>query len=86
MRRLKPDPVPDDMIIKILEAGIKAPNGGNHQTWHLVVVKDMSIKKAVQASTSARMMRSSGRIMPRARRRLVRMPQNTTASTKPLNI
>lgn len=49
MRRLKPDPVPDDMVVKILEAGIKAPNGGNNQTWHFVVVKDMAIKKAVQA-------------------------------------
>lgn len=49
MRRLKPDPVPDDLIVQILEAGIKAPNGGNNQTWHFVVVKDMAIKKAVQA-------------------------------------
>ena len=48
MRRLKPDPVPDDMIVKILDAGIRAPNGGNNQTWHFVVVKDMAIKKAVQ--------------------------------------
>ena len=49
MRRLKPDPVPDDLVVQILEAGIKAPNGGNNQTWHFVVVKDMAIKKAVQA-------------------------------------
>ena len=48
MRRLKPDPVPDELIVKILEAGIQAPNGGNNQTWHFVVVKDMAIKKAVQ--------------------------------------
>ena len=48
MRRLKPDPVPDEMIVKILEAGIQAPNGGNNQTWHFIVVKDMEIKKAVQ--------------------------------------
>jgi nitroreductase len=48
MRRLKPDPVPDDLIVKILDAGIRAPNGGNFQTWHFVVVKDMAIKKAVQ--------------------------------------
>ena len=26
MRRLKPDPVPDEMIINILEAGTRAPN------------------------------------------------------------
>lgn len=48
MRRLKPDPVPDELIIKILEAGTRAPNGGNNQTWHFVVVKDPEIKKAVQ--------------------------------------
>ena len=48
MRRLKPDPVPDELIIKILDAGIHAPNGGNNQTWHFVVVKDMAIKKSVQ--------------------------------------
>ena len=48
MRRLKPDPVPDDLIVKILEAGVHAPNGGNNQTWHFVVVKDMAIKKEVQ--------------------------------------
>lgn len=48
MRRLKPDPVPDDLIIKILEAGTGAPNGGNSQAWHFVVVKDPGIKKAVQ--------------------------------------
>ena len=48
MRRLKPDPVPDELIVKILDAGIQAPNGGNNQTWHFVVIKDVEIKKAVQ--------------------------------------
>jgi nitroreductase len=48
MRRAKPDPLPDEMIAKILQAGTGAPNGGNFQTWHFVVVKDMAIKKAVQ--------------------------------------
>ena len=32
MRRLKPDPVPDELIRKILEAGACAANGGNTQT------------------------------------------------------
>ena len=31
MRRLKPDPVPDALIAKILRAGVCAPNGGNTQ-------------------------------------------------------
>ena len=48
MRRLKTDPVPDDLVVKILDAGIRAPNGGNSQTWHFVVIKDRAIKEAVQ--------------------------------------
>ena len=48
MRRLKPDPVPDALIRKILEAGVSAANGGNFQRWRFLVVKDPAIKKAVQ--------------------------------------
>lgn len=48
MRRLKPDPVPDELIAKILRAGIAAANGGNTQRWRFLVVKDPEIKKAVQ--------------------------------------
>ncbi len=48
MRRLKPDPVPDELIKQILEAGTAAANGGNSQTWRFLVVKDIEIKKAVQ--------------------------------------
>jgi len=31
MRRLKPDPVPDELIRKVLEAGLCAPTGGDVQ-------------------------------------------------------
>ena len=33
MRRLKPDPVPLDVIRKILESGTQAPSGQNTQPW-----------------------------------------------------
>jgi nitroreductase len=48
MRRLKPDPVPDELIRKILEAGACAANGGNAQRWRFLVIKDPAIKKSVQ--------------------------------------
>jgi nitroreductase len=48
MRRLKPDPVPDDLVKKILLAGTAAANGGNNQTWRFLVVKNPAIKQAVQ--------------------------------------
>jgi nitroreductase len=48
MRRLKPDPVPDALIRKILEAGVSAASGGNRQHWRFLVVKDRTIKEKVQ--------------------------------------
>ena len=48
MRRLKPDPVPDELIARILQAGTCAPNGGNFQRWRFLVIKDRKIKEAVQ--------------------------------------
>jgi nitroreductase len=48
MRRLRPDPVPEALIRKVLQAGICAPNGGNVQRWRFLVIKDAGVKKAVQ--------------------------------------
>ena len=48
MRRLKPDPVPDELVRRILEAGSYAANGGANQRWRFLVIKDRSIKERVQ--------------------------------------
>jgi nitroreductase len=48
MRLLKPDPVPDTLIDRILEAGRCAPNGGNAQRWRFLVVQERSVKQALQ--------------------------------------
>ena len=45
MRRLKPDPVPDEMIRKLLEAGTCAPSGQNLQLWSFLVVTDAEGKR-----------------------------------------
>jgi len=44
MRRLKPDPVLDELIYKVLDAGIRAPSGGGVQAWRFLVVTDPEIK------------------------------------------
>src|SRR3989440_498027 len=49
MRRLKPDPVPNELIRKLLEAGVCAPSGGNMQRWRFLVVRDAEIKQRVGA-------------------------------------
>src|SRR6202790_5191020 len=49
MRRLKPDPVPNELIRKILEAGVSAPSGGNMQRWRFLVIRDRKVKQTVGA-------------------------------------
>jgi nitroreductase len=49
MRRLKPDPVPNELLRKILEAGTCAPSGGNMQRWRFLVIRDPQIKQTVGA-------------------------------------
>jgi nitroreductase len=43
MRRLKPDPVPESVQAKILDAAIRAPSGGNTQNWRFVLVDDKEV-------------------------------------------
>ena len=40
VRDFKPDPVPDAIIHKILQAARWAPSSSNTQPWHFIVVKD----------------------------------------------
>jgi nitroreductase len=47
IRRFKPDPVPDELIDKIIEAGRWAPSGYNSQPWDFVVIKDRKLRKVL---------------------------------------
>lgn len=44
MRRLKPDPVDDALVLRLIELALKAPTGSNAQNWEFVVVKDPQVK------------------------------------------
>lgn len=40
MRRVSPDPVPDDIVRSMLDAAIRSPSGGNTQNWRWLTVTD----------------------------------------------
>jgi nitroreductase len=48
IRRLKPDPIPEETLRKIVEAGIHAPSGGNRQDWGFVIVRDPELKRFIR--------------------------------------
>ena len=44
IRRFRPDPIPDADLNEILEAAIHAPNGGNAQPWHFLIIRDPQVR------------------------------------------
>jgi len=44
VRRLKPDPIPREVLNRLLEAATFAPTGGNAQPWRIVAVSDGVLK------------------------------------------
>jgi nitroreductase len=46
VRQYKPDPVPEEHLIKIVDAARMAPNAGNEQAWKFIIIQD---KKQIEA-------------------------------------
>lgn len=47
VRRLRPDPIPDDVMDRVLQAAAWAPTGGNMQPWRVIVVTSSERKQAL---------------------------------------
>lgn len=45
VRRVLPDPVDDEVVLKCVELALRAPTGANGQNWEFIVVKDARIKE-----------------------------------------
>ena len=83
IRHLKPDPVPEETIRKLIEAATKAPSGGNSQPWKFIVIRDAPTKariadyylrswEAVYGSQAA----NPGSLQPRVRSSADHMARN----------
>lgn len=44
VRRVRPDPVDDAIVLKCIELALRAPTGSNGQNWEFIVVKDQHTK------------------------------------------
>jgi nitroreductase len=47
MRRVKTDPIPQDVQAKLLDAAIRAPSGGNMQNWRFMLVDEPAVRTAL---------------------------------------
>jgi nitroreductase len=48
VRAFHPDPVPDDVLARVLDTARFAPSGGNRQGWRVIVVKDAAARIALR--------------------------------------
>ena len=48
VRRLRTDPVPDEVLRRVIEAANWAPTGGNAQPWRVIVVTDAGKRRRLQ--------------------------------------
>jgi nitroreductase len=46
-RRHRPDPVPDEIIYRVLDNARFAPSGGNRQGWRVIVIRDPGVRGKV---------------------------------------
>ena len=61
VRRMRPDPIPDAVLRRVLEAATFAPSGGNRQAFRIVVVRDPARKQEVARLHAARWVPYSAR-------------------------
>jgi nitroreductase len=47
IRRLKPDPVDDKLVQRLIELALKAPTGSNKQRWEFIIIRDPKVKKGL---------------------------------------
>ena len=45
MRRIKPDPVPEELLVKLIDAANQAASGSNQQNARYIVVRDRAVKE-----------------------------------------
>lgn len=48
VRRLRSDPVPDEVLRRVIEAATWAPSGGNRQPWRIIAVRDGEKKRRLR--------------------------------------
>jgi len=52
VRSFKPDPVPDEVVNKLLEAARLAPSSSNLQPWHFIIIRNRDTLRKIGSTAS----------------------------------
>jgi nicotinate-nucleotide--dimethylbenzimidazole phosphoribosyltransferase len=67
IRRFRPDPIPDEVLRRVLEAAHRAPSVGLMQPWRFIVVRDVETRVAIRTLAQRERIRQAERFDERAR-------------------
>ncbi|MGY5885392.1 5,6-dimethylbenzimidazole synthase [Modestobacter lacusdianchii] len=71
IRRYRPDPVPDEVLTRVLTAAHQAPSVGHSQPWRFVVVRDAAVRDTAAVLTDRERLRQAAQLEPDAAARLL---------------
>ena len=71
IRRYRPDPVPQETVVRVLEAGHRAPSVGHSQPWRFIVVADPATRERAARMADEQRLRQAAQLEPEAARRLL---------------
>jgi len=71
VRRYRPDPVPDEVLTRVLTAAHQAPSVGHSQPWRFVVVRDAALRDRAAVLTDRERLRQAAQLDPEAGARLL---------------
>ena len=67
VRRFRPDPIPEDVLTRVLEAAHRAPSVGLMQPWRLIVIHDLATRVSVRRLAQRERLRQADRFDERTR-------------------
>ena len=71
VRRYRPDPVPDEVLLRVLEAGHQAPSVGHSQPWRFVIVRDAGVRERAAWMADQERLAQAAQLEPEAARQLL---------------
>ncbi len=71
VRRFRPDPVPDEILVRVLAAGHAAPSVGHSQPWRFVIVTESQARARAAWLADRERLAQAAKLHPEAGRRLL---------------
>jgi nicotinate-nucleotide--dimethylbenzimidazole phosphoribosyltransferase len=71
IRRYRPDPVPEDVLTRVLTAGHQAPSVGHSQPWRFVVVRDAALREQAAWMADQERLAQAAQLAPESARALL---------------